>query len=140
MSTARPAAAPVHSLARRGVKGRSGVSNGSRLHVERIPVGSMTAWGRRFRDVLSEICADLSPDGPEHLSEGQRQLARRAALLSIECERMEGSVARGEAVNVELYGVTADRVARTFARLGIKRAAKPAPTVEEYLASKRGAS
>jgi hypothetical protein len=65
-------------------KRRSAVTNGSRLHVQ--PVGD-TAWSRRFADVLGEIIGDLG--GPDGLSEGQRQLARRAATLSLECERLE---------------------------------------------------
>ena len=48
---------------------------------------------RRFRDVLSAIIGDLG--GSEQLSEAQRQLARRVALMSIQCEAMEEkSIAR----------------------------------------------
>jgi hypothetical protein len=72
--------APTNSsaLRRRSVtmppRQRSAVSNGARLFV--TPPGD-TAWARRFRDVLAEIVSDLG--GPDMLSEGQRQLARRAA-------------------------------------------------------------
>ncbi len=67
---------------------RSAVTNGARLFV--VPPGD-TRWHRRFRDVLGQIIADLS--GPEGLSEGQRQLARRCATIAIACERMEGEAA-----------------------------------------------
>jgi hypothetical protein len=95
---------------------RSAVSNGRRLHV--VAPGD-TAWARRFRDVLSQIIADLS--GPEGLSEGQRQLARRAATIAIACEKLEGDAAAGEAVDLVLYGMLVDRMGRCFDRLGLKR-------------------
>ena len=69
---------------------RSRVTNGRTLFVEADGRGP---WGRRFRDVLAEIVSDLG--GADMLSEGQRQLARRAATISIACERMEGEAAAG---------------------------------------------
>ena len=97
-------------------KGRSAVTNGKRLHV--IPPGD-TAWARRFRDVLAEITNDLG--GADLLSEGQRQLARRCATISIMCERLEGEAAAGEPINLELYGRLTDRLGRCFERLGLRR-------------------
>jgi hypothetical protein len=41
---------------------------------------------RRFRHVLASIAADLG--GVDRLSEGQKQIARRCAMLSVECEIM----------------------------------------------------
>jgi hypothetical protein len=99
---------------------RSAVSNGARLHV--IRPGD-TAWSRRFRDVLFEIISDIG--GPDAgLSEGQRQLARRAATICIQCERMEGVAAAGEDINLEDYGKLTDRLGRCFARLGLRRQAR----------------
>lgn len=95
---------------------RSAVTNGKRLHVVRP---GDTAWSRRFRDVLAEIISDLG--GPDGLSEGQRQLARRAATLCIECEKMECKAAAGGDINLETYGQLTDRLGRTFNRLGLKR-------------------
>ena len=63
----------------------SSVTNGKRLFVEHR---GDTAWARRFRDVLVEIISDLG--GLDVLSEGQKQLARRAATLCITCERIRG--------------------------------------------------
>jgi hypothetical protein len=69
---------------------RSRVSNGSALFV----VGKGTsAFARRFADILGEIVNDLG--GPDQLSEGQRQLARRAASLSLACERLEAVICDG---------------------------------------------
>jgi hypothetical protein len=95
---------------------RSAVTNGSRLHVV---VPGDTKWARRFRDVLDQIIADLS--GPVGLSEGQRQLARRATTIAIACERLEGEAAAGNEIDLEVYGTLTDRLGRCFARLGLKR-------------------
>ena len=108
---------------------RSSVTNGRRLHVDHI---GDTKWSRRFRDLLSEIISDLG--GPDALSEAQRQLARRAATISLECERLESKAVADEAIDLELYGALTDRLGRTFGRLGLKRVANDVtPTLETYL-------
>ena len=97
-------------------RSRSSVTNGKRLFVEHR---GDTAWARRFRDVLFEIISDLG--GLDVLSEGQKQLARRAATLCITCERLEGKAAAGEDIDLNVYGMLTDRLGRAFARLGLKR-------------------
>lgn len=100
----------------RAPRTKSAVTNGRRLHV--VPPGD-TAWGRRFRDVLSQIIGDLG--GMDVLSEGQRQLARRCATLAIVFERMEGEAAAGNVIDLDAYGVMTDRLGRAFQRLGLER-------------------
>jgi hypothetical protein len=112
---------------RPGPRSRSAVTNGKRLHVV-APPDNM--WVRRFRDVLSEILSDLGRDG---LSEGQRQLARRAATISIACERMEGEAVAGAEIDLELYGRLVDRLGRAFHRLGLKRQPRDVLTLREQL-------
>jgi hypothetical protein len=107
------------SVRRNERTGRSAVTNGNRLHVAQIPRGHGTAWARRFKDVLAEIISDMG--GKEGRSEGERQLARRAATISIECEKMEGIAAGGEPIDVERYGALTDRLGRCFQRLGLRR-------------------
>jgi hypothetical protein len=108
---------------------RSAVTNGKRLHV--IKPGE-NVWTRRFRDILDQIIADLS--GPDGLSEGQRQLARRAATISIACEKLEGVAAAGKKIDLEVYGKLTDRLGRCFHRLGLKRQSRDVtPSVSEYL-------
>jgi hypothetical protein len=92
------------------------VTNGSRLFVAHR---GDTAWSRRFRDVLTEIVDDIAEPGG--LSEGQRQLARRAATIAIMCERLEGEAAAGHDIDLEQYGTLTDRLGRCFQRLGLKR-------------------
>jgi hypothetical protein len=95
-------------------KTRSAVTNGKRLFVQRP---GDTAWAHRFRDVLNEIISDLG--GADILSEGQRQLARRAATLAVECERLEGEMASGREADLHRYGQLTDRIGRTFHCLGL---------------------
>jgi hypothetical protein len=121
---------------------RSRVTNGSTL----LPLAdgrSVTA--RRFRDLYEDICCDLG--GTDLLSEGQKQLARRAAMLSAEAERLEALAARNERPSREnwkedlankfdviTYGVICDRLGRLFDRLGLERRARPVSNpVLEYL-------
>jgi hypothetical protein len=105
------------------------VSNGRRLHVESPGDG---AWSRRFRDLLGEIVSDFG--GPDHLSEGQRQLARRCATIALECERIEGHAVAGKEIDLDVYGQLTDRIGRAFQRLGLKRVAKNVtPSVAEYV-------
>jgi len=114
---------------------RSSVTTGKRLHVVRP---GDNAWSRRFRDVLELIIDDIG--GPEALSEGQRQIARRCATLSVECERMEGQALAGDPINVELYGSLTDRLGRALQRLGLKRVkrgnAALMPDLHDYIDGK----
>jgi hypothetical protein len=121
---------PVREL-KRG-KGRSRVTNGSKL----LPLSDgRSATARRFRDLYEDISADLG--GLDRLSEGQRQLIRRAAMLSAECERLEAMSARGEAeFDIDLYGMLCDRLGRLFGRLGLERKSKDVtPSLDQYLAA-----
>jgi hypothetical protein len=114
---------------------RSRVTNGRSLFVEADGRGP---WGRRFADVLAEIISDLG--GADLLSEGQRQLARRAATISIACERMEGEAADEAAIDTELYGRLTDRLGRVFQRLGLRRQPRDVgPTLADLIAEDEAA-
>jgi hypothetical protein len=67
---------------------RSKVTNGKTLFL--APVHSAEA--RRFTDILAAICIDLG--GFDNMTEGQVQLARRAAALSLACEKLEAQLVR----------------------------------------------
>jgi hypothetical protein len=93
------------------------------------------AWSRRFRDVFYEILSDVA--GPGELSEGQRQLARRCATLSITCEKLECDAAAGMPIDFEEYGKLTDRLGRALSRLrGIRRHSPRdvTPPLDAYLA------
>jgi hypothetical protein len=90
-------------------KGRSKVTNGRQLFIDgdaRLKVS------RRFRDVLASIATDLG--GVDRLSEGQKQIARRCAMLSVECEIMESAAVAGEPFDLDVYGQLTDRLGRAF--------------------------
>lgn len=96
---------------------RSRVGNGSALFLDGADGRSLIA--RRFKDVLGEIVSDLG--GAEIISEGQRQLARRAATLSTEAEIMEATLAGGGELDLDRYVVLTNALNRTFSNLGLKR-------------------
>ena len=93
----------------RAPKGRSKVTNGKQLFIDgdaRLKVS------RRFRDVLASIATDLG--GVDRLSEGQKQIARRCAMLSVQCEIAESAAVAGEPFDVDAYGELTDRLGRAF--------------------------
>jgi hypothetical protein len=88
---------------------------------------------RRFRDLVETIGNDLG--GVDHLSEGQKQLIRRAATLSIMVEAMEADAVRNLAF--EAYGVLCDRLGRCLQRVGLERKPRDVtPTLQSYLQAK----
>ena len=99
---------------------RSKVTNGKKLFTGEVD--GRTVAAKRFRDVLSQIASDLG--GSENLSEAQRQLSRRASLLSVQCELMEADAILGKEIDLDAYGMMTDRLGRAFTRLGIKRVAR----------------
>jgi hypothetical protein len=76
--------------------------------------------------------------GHAHLSEGQKQLIRRAATLSIMSESVETDFIRNLAFDSEAYGVLCDRLGRCLQRLGLERKARDVtpPTLAQYLEAK----
>jgi hypothetical protein len=100
---------------------RSRATNGSSLFWIDDADGR-SAPARRFKDILGAVVSDLG--GLDLLSEGQKQLARRAAMLSLECERLEGASISGETIDIEVYASLTDRLGRCLQRLGLKRQAR----------------
>ena len=141
MESVSVAAENIHPVVRKKKLHRSRVTNGAKL----LPLtdGRSAAY-RRFKDVFEEIAGDLG--GLDYLTEGQRQLAKRAALLSAELERQEAFWAREERTgpinwkdepdkfDPNLYGVLCDRLGRLFDRLGLERRARPVsnPIIEHF--------
>jgi hypothetical protein len=83
----------------RGRQSRSRVTNGKQLFLD----GEVRSRAsRRFRDLLAGIASDLG--GVNELSVGQMQLARRCALLSVQCEIMEAAAVDGKDFDLDQYG------------------------------------
>ena len=106
----------------RKVQARSRVTNGKELLAN---IDGRSTDARRYRD----LCFSFSDDcgGAASLTEAQRALVRSAAALSIQSEKLQGAMIRGEAVSDEQMTRVANSLARTLQRLGLKRA-KPKPT------------
>ena len=97
-----------------------------------------SAASRRFRDLFASIVGDLGGQGA--LSMGELQLARRCAMLSLECERMELAAVAGKDFDADLFGRLTDRLGRALDRLGLKRMPRDVtPTLETYLTGPQGA-
>jgi hypothetical protein len=101
---------------------RSSVSNGSRLFAI-AGLDGRTQTARRFRDLVEVMTLDLG--GADLLSEGQKQLIRRAATLSIMAEAIVADVVRDLGFDILNYGTVCDRLRRICESLGLQRVVKP---------------
>ena len=78
--------------------------------------------------------------GSDRLAEGQRQLIRRAATLSIMSESVEADFIRNLAFDSGAYGVLCDRLGRCLQSLGLERKSRDVtPSLQSYLQAKGGA-
>ena len=112
-----PADSP--QIASRSNVARSRVTNDSALLAG---VDGRSAIARRFRDLVDAIISDMG--GEEVISEGQRQLARRAAALSVQCEQIEANMATGGAVDANDYVRLVNALNRILKTIGLKRQMK----------------
>ncbi|MFZ3326011.1 MAG: hypothetical protein WA231_09025 [Methylocella sp.] len=113
---------------------RSAVTNRTKLFAIEGMDGRLGP-ARRFRDILEQIECDLG--GIDNLSEGQRQLCRRAATLSFTAECMEVDAVAGKPFDIDLFGQLTDRLGRCFQRLGLERKSRDVtPTLRDYLQAK----
>lgn len=116
---------------------RSRVTNGTTLFIVDDIDGRSPA-ARRFKDIIAGVSSDLG--GHDHLSEVQRQLVRRFAVLSLQCELTEAALVAGDAVDVDLLSRLSGTMNRLASTLGLHRVAKDAKTLDlaEYLANRGG--
>jgi hypothetical protein len=92
-----------------------------------------TKAAQRARQVLAAIEGDLG--GADRLSEGQRQLAQRAALISVQCEDYETRFLMGQPHELPDYLAACNCLRRVLASLGLERRARDVtPDVGRYLA------
>nr|BDD44737.1 hypothetical protein 3 [Rhodospirillaceae bacterium] len=109
---------------------KSRVTTGRSLFLEDVDQRSGTV--RRFRDLIAGISADLG--GAEILTEAERQLIRRAAALSVQCELAELAMARGEPVDWDNYRAHTNALRRVLTDLGLERRAKDVtPPLNVYI-------
>jgi hypothetical protein len=94
---------------------KSRITNGTLLP----GVDGRSAWARRARDVLAAHLSDV-PDA----SAAERSIIRRAAVLTVELERLEAQFAvAGEAdpETLELYGRVSGNLRRLLEAVGLQR-------------------
>lgn len=78
-----------------------------------------TPWARRYRDLVALYADDAG--GLATLPELKLSLIRRAAALTVECERLEGELAEGKAVDIELLARTSSHLRRIAESIGLDR-------------------
>jgi hypothetical protein len=83
---------------------------------------------------MTAIAADLG--GSEHLSTGEHQIIKRAALTGAMLEDMAARWLLGEAVDPALYATLSNAERRLLETVGLKRRARDiTPSLGEYLTS-----
>jgi hypothetical protein len=91
-----------------------------------------TAAARRARELIEAIQTDLG--GSDHLSEGERQLVQRAAVLGAYIESCEVKWLGGKAVDLADYLAAINAQRRVLATVGLERRARNVtPSVAEYV-------
>jgi hypothetical protein len=93
---------------------------------------------RRLRDLIHAHTTDLG--GDDYISESERRLIRRAAMLTLQLEMLDQRFAnQGEAsaADLELYQRVSNTLRRLLESLGLQRRQRDVtPTLTEYLAVK----
>ena len=115
---------------------RSAVSNGSSLFLDTFD--KRGAWARRLRDLIADHISDLG--GTDAISNGEKLLVRRVAMLALQLELMEQRFAANEggeasAKQIETYQRVTNTLRRTLEALGLQRRAKDVtpPSLSAYL-------
>lgn len=103
---------------------RSAITNGSALLSDLDHRG---AWARRLRDLIGLHLSDLG--GEDAVSESEKVLVRRAAMLTLQLELMEqrfsqneGGEAHGQ--EIESYQRATNTLRRLLETLGLERRAR----------------
>ena len=121
---------------RRSTTNRSRVTNGKSVFLDGIDQRSSLA--RRFRDLVALHSHDLSPRGPEHLTQAQQQLIKRVASLEVQLETMEGKMIEGVSStdDIEVFARISSHLRRMLETLGLDRVMTDAtPTVAQVAAA-----
>jgi hypothetical protein len=123
---------PMHGSSMRPHRVMARMTSGKTV----LPNGDgRTVWARRLRDLIALMTIDAG--GDDLLTEGQRALIRRAAVLTVECERMEVKFANddGTPKMLEEYGRATNTLRRTLETVGLRRVPRDItpPTLRDYI-------
>jgi hypothetical protein len=110
-------------VAARSPRVRSRVTNGNAL----LPnVDGRSTWARRARDVLQAHIADLG--GDSNVSEAERSVVKRAAILTAELERLESAFAVTDGApsiaDLDAYQRASNSLRRLLESVGLRRRAR----------------
>jgi hypothetical protein len=115
------------------LKGKSAISNGTRLFIDGLD--GRSALARRYRDLVAEFVSDLG--GADVISAAQRAIVRRAASLCVWCEAVEVRLAAGEEIDIAPYTTAANSLRRLVVDIGLERRARDVtPSLDAYLRAK----
>jgi hypothetical protein len=109
---------------------RAAISNGSTLLND---LDHRSVWARRLKDLIAAHVSDLG--GIAAVSESEKVLVRRAAMLTLQAELMEQRFARNEngeasAKQIETYQRTTNTLRRVLQSLGLQRRPRDVNTLE----------
>ncbi len=115
---------------------RTKVTNGRQF----LPgVSDACYWVRRAKDIMERYIVDLG--GQQVCSEAERTIVRRAAVLVIECERLERQFAvvpQDKNVSLrelDMYSKLANSLRRLLDMTGLERRSRDiTPTIDAYIA------
>lgn len=71
--------------------------------------------------------------GASSLAEHQQALIRQAAAVTVQCERLQAKVVRGETVDHDELVRLSNILARLVKQLGVKSKGKPTRTLQDKL-------
>ena len=98
-----------------------------------------TRAAQLVRTTMADIAGDLG--GPEHLTTGEQQIIKRAALTGAMLEDMGCRWLSGEPVDPALYATLSNAERRLLETVGLKRRARDVtPSLNSYLAARRQAA
>jgi hypothetical protein len=125
-----------HALGERPSRQRSRITNGSKLVAA---VDGRSAEARRYKDVAFSLADDLG--GAAGLTEAQRALVRQVAAMTVQSEKLQGAVLRGEEVDIEQLTRLSNALSRMLHRLGLKRAKRiPSSPLADHFSRPPGAA
>lgn len=112
---------------------QSRITNGSSF----LPgIDGRSAWARRAKDVHAHLVQDRG--GPTVVSEAETLIARRAAVLESELNRLElifAGAGEAEPAQLCLYQTVANCQRRLLEAIGLERRARDVtPTLKEFIA------
>jgi hypothetical protein len=130
---------PAANSDNRHPRQRSKVGNGHKLIAG---CDGRSLWARRLKDLLDEAISDMG--GVDNTSAAERHIIRRACVMIVELERLEGKFAQAGEVSVDdldCYGRTAGNMRRLLESVGLQRRARDVtPDPLEYAARREHTS